>query len=118
MFGYTISGGDGMLRDRGTIKWTSLMLPEHVQILKEMWEEDKRMHPPELDEQAMQELNEKCVNAHHTQETVLLTQFEDGSFSCYEGKIKKLLPNEGSIQFQTSNSSVKRIPFSNIVHIE
>lgn len=30
-------------QDRGTIKWTSLMLTEHIAMLKEVWKEDERV---------------------------------------------------------------------------
>lgn len=26
-----------VVNDRGTMKWTTMMLPEHVKLLKEMW---------------------------------------------------------------------------------
>ena len=38
-----------MLKDRGTIKWTSLMLPEHVERLKNMWSETEKTAKPLLD---------------------------------------------------------------------
>ena len=31
-----------MIRDRGRMKWVSMMLPEHVRVLRE-WAEEKRM---------------------------------------------------------------------------
>jgi len=37
-------------KDRGNIKWTSLMLPEHVQMVKEIWKEEEKVQKPVLDE--------------------------------------------------------------------
>ncbi|KGP91708.1 hypothetical protein N780_18965 [Pontibacillus chungwhensis BH030062] len=31
------------IKKRGTIKWTSLMLSEHIEMLKEVWKEDERV---------------------------------------------------------------------------
>ena len=43
------------MRDRGTIKWTSLMLPEHVQMINEAFKEQERVEKPILDEQQIEE---------------------------------------------------------------
>ncbi|MEI3605462.1 YolD-like family protein [Pseudogracilibacillus sp. SE30717A] len=43
------------VNDRGTIKWTALMLPEHVEMLNKMWEEQEYKYMPELDEQQIAE---------------------------------------------------------------
>ncbi|MFC7060866.1 YolD-like family protein [Halobacillus seohaensis] len=41
--------------DRGTIKWTSLMMPEHIEMLKEVWKEDEKEEKAILDEQQIVE---------------------------------------------------------------
>ncbi|QAS52783.1 YolD-like family protein [Halobacillus litoralis] len=47
---------DNRNRDRGTLKWTSLMLPEHVEMIKQVWKEDVRIEKPILDEQQWEEI--------------------------------------------------------------
>ncbi|MGP4070662.1 YolD-like family protein [Halobacillus sp. B29] len=54
---------DNRNRDRGTIKWTSLMLPEHVEMVKQVWKEDERIEKPILDEQQMEEMGFKLQRA-------------------------------------------------------
>ena len=56
-----------MNRDRGTIKWNAMMLPEHVKMLREWQVEDKIEQRPELNEWALQEIAELLQNAytHH-----------------------------------------------------
>lgn len=44
-----------MLRDRGRIKWTAMMLPEHVRLLREWKEEGGHRKPIEIDEQQHEE---------------------------------------------------------------
>lgn len=44
-----------MINDRGTKKWTSLMLPEHVKMLEDMYKEMDHKEKPVLDEQQMEE---------------------------------------------------------------
>lgn len=45
-----------MLKDRGNIKWTSLMLPEHVGVLRKWAEDIDKVPRPELDEQEWSEI--------------------------------------------------------------
>ncbi|MCM2988284.1 YolD-like family protein [Bacillus safensis] len=44
-----------MLRDRGTIKWTAMMLPKHVARLKHDLAETKKTDKPIIDEQQAEE---------------------------------------------------------------
>ena len=46
-----------MNRDRGTMKWNAMMLPEHVKLLREWKEEDRRVERPDFDEWALEEMN-------------------------------------------------------------
>ncbi len=45
-----------MIRDRGRIKWTSLMLPEHVKMLRDWANEDMWEKTKEIDEQKLEEM--------------------------------------------------------------
>src|SRR5690625_1904318 len=46
-----------MFRDRGNIKWVSLMLPEHVRLLKEYKQDLQAIEKPIVDEQKYEEFN-------------------------------------------------------------
>ncbi|MFC8062242.1 YolD-like family protein, partial [Bacillus velezensis] len=46
-----------MLRDRGAIKWTSMMLPEHLTQLKQDLLDVSKMEKPSLDEQQIEEID-------------------------------------------------------------
>lgn len=52
-----------MVNDRGNIKWVSLMLPEHVKMLKEMWRETEKIQRPKIDSQQYQEFDELVCEA-------------------------------------------------------
>ncbi len=107
-----------MLRDRGTIKWNSLMLPEHVQILKDMWKDDQKATAPQLDEQALEELNERCIQAYEEEAIVKIIQFKNGSFHDEKGTITKLLPQEQSLRITRVNGTSISIPIQNIVQLD
>ncbi|MFF2286401.1 YolD-like family protein [Peribacillus butanolivorans] len=47
-----------MIRDRGRIKWVSMMLPEHVKLLREYNEGLDKVEKPVLDERKYEEFNE------------------------------------------------------------
>ena len=57
-------------RDRGTIKWTSLMLPEHVEMIMRLWKEDERVEKGILDEQKAIEIDFLLQRALHDDLTV------------------------------------------------
>ncbi|MCY8467015.1 YolD-like family protein, partial [Bacillus atrophaeus] len=46
-----------MLRDRGTIKWTSMMLPEHLTQLKQDLLDVSKIEKPSLDNQQIEEMD-------------------------------------------------------------
>ncbi|SEJ82413.1 YolD-like protein [Bhargavaea ginsengi] len=48
-----------MLRDRGNIKWTAMMLPEHLEALRQWHEEDNQIPRPELSEWDLMEIQEE-----------------------------------------------------------
>lgn len=53
-----------MIKDRGSLKWTSMMLPEHVKQLRE-WEQEDRdtAENREWDEQLLEEMNQQILRA-------------------------------------------------------
>lgn len=75
-----------MIRDRGTIKWVSMMLPEHVKLLREYNESLENVEMPVLDDQKYEEFNEVICRA--MAENIIL------QFTYYQkGKLKKLVGN-------------------------
>src|SRR5690625_7639978 len=76
------------VHDRGTMKWVSLMLPEHVEMLKEVFVE--RKEKPILDEQKMAEIDQILKYALENQITIEMTYYNDGDFSTLRGKLAKI----------------------------
>jgi len=64
-----------MIRDRGSIKWTAMMLPEHVKLLREWAEEDSYEQKPELDEQQMEEMNHLLCHALEVNQELVITYY-------------------------------------------
>ena len=79
------------INDRGTIKWTSIMLPEHVRMLDKIFNEpEKKKNKPVLDEQEIQEINMKIHQAIHQNKTIISTYFKNHDYKTISGKLQKV----------------------------
>lgn len=65
------------VNDRGTMKWTSIMLPEHVEALKKLWEEQNYKEMPILDEHQIAENNLSLQEALENDLQVSIKYFAD-----------------------------------------
>ncbi|ASS91820.1 MAG: YolD-like family protein [Bacillaceae bacterium] len=75
-----------MIQDRGSIKWTAMMLPEHVKLLRKYNESLDKVEKPVLDEQKYEEFNEVICEAMEENITLQFTYYQ-------KGEIKKLVGN-------------------------
>ncbi|MEN2766231.1 YolD-like family protein [Ornithinibacillus xuwenensis] len=98
-----------MVNDRGTIKWTSLMLPEHVELLKNIWKEDKKVRRPALDEQELEILNQFIIEAYQEKQTITINYYQDGQMHNTSGIIKKLDPLNHTILLNNLSVSADTI---------
>lgn len=76
-----------MIRDRGTIKWTAMMLPEHVKMLRDHQDGLDYGRKPELDEQKYEEFNETICVAMEANQTLKFTYFERGRSAELKGQV-------------------------------
>lgn len=101
------------VEDRGTMKWVSLMLPEHVEMLKEVFLEYKEK--PHLDEQKMMDIDRKLKYALYQNAVINITYYDAGIYESIEGRLKKLEQIHQYILI--ANEDGTRIPLNNIVDI-
>ncbi|WP_424475396.1 YolD-like family protein [Oceanobacillus kimchii] len=52
------------INDRGKIKWTAMMMPEHLELLNQLKEKQIRKQKPILDEQQLEENGFQLMMAH------------------------------------------------------
>ena len=76
-----------MLRDRGTKKWTSIMLPEHAKMLEYIWNESEHKDKPILDEQQKIENDLMLQGAIHDNSIVEIKYFKDHDFRTFKGRV-------------------------------
>jgi YolD-like protein len=76
------------IRDRGNIKWTSMMLPEHVKELRKYINEDCYDIPePTLDEHQLEEINSLILEAMELNIPLLFTIYKDKRLKAVRGHI-------------------------------
>ncbi|WP_042355131.1 YolD-like family protein [Bacillus rubiinfantis] len=79
-----------MIRDRGKIKWTSMMLPEHVKMLRDWVKEDRYELKKELDEQQLELMNEVVADAVQYNQYVTITHYRNHNYEIVIGKIRNV----------------------------
>lgn len=102
------------VNDRGTIKWTSLMLPEQQQILEKMWSEQNKKEKPILDKQELEILDKKMQIAIHEDVPVSITYFSDGEYEIKKGKLKQVNGLEEYLQLD----DLTKIKLKDVLDVE
>ncbi|WP_404337713.1 YolD-like family protein [Planococcus rifietoensis] len=106
----------GDVQDRGALKWTSLMLPEHIRMLREWKEEDNRVPKPELDEFDLQQIEEELDLAFKRRCEVLIKSWKDYKIIEHRGKIEQI-DLHGRQLFYTNLSGRQRLAVDEIVAV-
>jgi hypothetical protein len=76
-----------MIRDRGRIKWTAMMLPEHVKMLRDWVKEDTYEEKKEMDEQQLERMNELLSEAMECDQLVTITHYHNQKYEMVIGKL-------------------------------
>lgn len=76
-------------KDRGRKKWTAMMLPEHISMLKEMNIDYEKESKPILDEYQLQEINEKIGTTVEFHMPLIFELWIDGFDEVFRGVINK-----------------------------
>lgn len=79
-------------RDRGNIKWTSLMLPEHLERLREWQREDQYTERPDLTDFELQEMQQTIETAWKRKCETVIKTWREGKVNVYQGVIEALDP--------------------------
>ncbi|MGE7929658.1 YolD-like family protein [Lysinibacillus xylanilyticus] len=82
-----------MIQDRGNIKWASMMLPEHLELLRE-YKQERTEQPRELTEWELEELQNTIDRAFNQQLGIKLEEWKDYKITQWTGIIKSINANE------------------------
>ncbi|MFZ7103916.1 MAG: YolD-like family protein [Peptococcaceae bacterium] len=86
------------MKDRGAVKWSALMLPEHKQLLEEFYAEQNYVEKPNLDQDKCAEINNILTEALKNNLRVKIEIYHDHALRTITGLIKKYDPAEQSIK--------------------
>jgi len=106
-----------MIRDRGSIKWTAMMLPEHVELLRKWAKEDHHKKKPELDEQRLEELNQLIHLSFHEKKELIFTYYQHHTFHQIKGYVIDINRLSGKLRILAENEK-KELGLDVIVDIE
>lgn len=102
------------VQDRGTKKWVSLMLPEHIEMLQKVFIE--KQAKPILDEQKMMEIDQTLKSALANQLDVGMTYYKNGNLLKLTGRLARVDQWQGYIVLLNEHGS--QIPLKDIVDVE
>lgn len=88
------------VRDRGSKKWVAMMLPEHVKLLREYMEEQKKTPRPELDEWDLDIIQENIQLAMKRNVEVEIKTWRNGAFHIHLGTITWVDINRRTIEME------------------
>jgi len=107
------------IRDRGTKKWTSLMLPEHVRMLRTYFHEEYyHVSKPVIDEQTIEEWNLILQDAIEEQLLLHIVYHKYQNLHEVSGTIQKVNPYSKTITLCETNGTFVNISFDDLVHVQ
>ncbi|MGN8648406.1 YolD-like family protein [Gracilibacillus sp. HCP3S3_G5_1] len=105
-----------MIEDRGNKKWTSLMLPEHVEMLQSFFEnEEKQIDKPILSEDQLEEIQRNLNEALEYSLSIKVDYYQNKQIHHVSGKI--YMPSNGKMKMIT-NDDIIYIILDDIVNVE
>lgn len=81
---------NGYIQDRGTKKWTALMLPEHIKELKAWQAEDYYEEKPIFEDWELQLIQEEIEVGFNAENIIALKMWQAGKISTLQGVIVNL----------------------------
>lgn len=101
-----------MIKDRGNIKWASMMMPEHLDVLRE-YKQDTTIQHRDLNEWELEEIQQTIDQAYSQQLDIKLEAWQDNKIIQWTGTIKSINFNTNELILDTLLKT-KRIPIQSI----
>lgn len=106
-----------MLRDRGTIKWTSLMLPEHLTQLKQDLIDVSKIEKPSLDDQQIEEMDILVSEALEFNKELKFKLFNNGFVENVTGRVHYINFEQQKLHVTDQNDNTIYINMNNIIGV-
>ncbi|MFV9832743.1 hypothetical protein A4A36_11595 [Bacillus subtilis] len=106
-----------MLRDRGTIKWTSMMLPEHLIQLKQDLIDVSKIEKPSLDDQQIEEMDLLVSEALEFNKELRFNLFNNGFVENVTGRVHYINFEQQKLHVKDQNDNTVYINMNNIIGV-
>jgi len=106
------------IKDRGNIKWSSLMLTEHRRRLRNLKKEDESIGKPELDEQLLEDMNYILHKALYLKKELKIVYFKEGRRYLIRGKLLKCDSFKKNIIIRIEKNIKKIIQLEDIIELD
>lgn len=106
-----------MIKDRGNIKWSSLMLVDHKEKLKELFSGENDLPRPELDEQKLEEMNLLLDKSIHENTPISIVCYQDKRYHSLQGRVKSYDPVKKELVLITSEGVVNHLQLNAIIEL-
>ncbi|MCY7981252.1 YolD-like family protein [Bacillus inaquosorum] len=106
-----------MLRDRGTIKWTSMMLPEHLTQLKQDLIDVSKIEKPSLDDQQIEEMDLLVFEALEFNKELKFKLFNNGLVENVTGRVHYFNFEQQKLHVKDQNDNTVYINMNNIIGV-
>ncbi|MCY7919178.1 YolD-like family protein [Bacillus vallismortis] len=106
-----------MLRDRGIIKYTSIMLPEHLTQLKQDLIDVSKIEKPSLDDQQIEEMDLLVSEALEFNKELQFRLFNDGFVENVTGRVHYINFEQQKLHVEDQNDNTVYINMNNIIGV-
>src|SRR5689334_2415368 len=106
-----------LLRDRGTLKWTAMMLPEHVQSLKEVLIDEEKIDQPILDEQHIEEFEILIYEAMEYNWTLTFKVFDNGFVNEIKGSTHYFDSIKKQLRIKDGNNHIHYVFIKDLIDV-
>ncbi|BDG80088.1 MULTISPECIES: YolD-like family protein [Bacillus] len=106
-----------MLRDRGTIKWTSMMLPEHLTQLKQDLIDVSKIEKPSLDDHQIEEMDLLVSEALEFNKELKFKLFNNGFVENVTGRVHYINFEQQKLPVKDQNDNTVYVNKNNIIGV-
>jgi len=106
------------MKDRGAIKWSAMMLPEHKKLLEKMYNEQEHIEKPILNQDKCEEINTVLYIALEKKLKVKIKFYQEHKIEVLEGIIVKYISGEKKLKIIDNVGKAKLLYLEQIVDAE
>jgi hypothetical protein len=103
------------MKDRGAIKWSAMMLPEHKKLLEKLLEEQQYVEKPILTQDKCEEINRALLLALDTEQVIRIKFYQEHALQLIEGIAARYIPEQRKLKIIENTGKVIFLNLEQIV---